>query len=114
MIHRSLLRPDFVLHMHSYMQLRIFERTRADPVRWITQLEQAGITTTPQFLSLGDTGAEVRTALADLLDWPSSTAANIPKLAKGVAPRGGIASQQHDCGIGCSFRSLTVWHCQFS
>ena len=56
-------------------------------MRWITKLEQSGITTTPQYLSLGDTGAELRQALADLLDWPASTAANIPKLAKGVVPR---------------------------
>ena len=56
------------------------------PVRWITQLEKAGITTIPQYLSLGDKGSEVRTALADLLAWPASTPVNIPKLAKGVVP----------------------------
>ena len=54
--------------------------------RSITLLEQSGITSIPQYLSLGDTGAEVRQALTALLEWPAAEKENIPKLAKGVVP----------------------------
>lgn len=55
--------------------------------RSITLLETQGIASVEQYLSLGDTASEVRSALATLLSWPSTEAGNIPKLTNGVVPR---------------------------
>ena len=55
--------------------------------RSVTLLETQGIASVEQYLSLGDTASEVRSALATLLNWPSTEAGNIPKLTNGVVPR---------------------------
>ena len=62
--------PGSGLHVQRVCVYRIQITTqRRGGSRWITQLETAGITTVPQFLSLGDNGTEVRIARANRIAW---------------------------------------------
>ena len=74
--------------MPSQICQRASERRRLC-ARSITLLETQGITTTEQYLSLGDSSAEFRNALATLLTWPTNQAVNIAKLTNGVVPQAG-------------------------